>query len=228
MGSAFFKYCFILLICLTLGAGSLFAANGFSSTTSFQIASLYHKMIGATPDFEQWALYTDEYKNAQHYDAKIALQEQEIKLKELYYNIFADEMISIQTSISTQEYSEKQEKLFLSTISPDTFFNYHAFGQNYAVIVPGIEKYHEVSLSEEAIQKFRDTSGLSAVLELTLKPEIADNVEPMIFESEEYWMILCKLAQIRIWDNDRQVVLWSEKADWYDNSNTQLLDLFAQ
>ena len=41
-------------------------------------------------------------------------------------------------------------------------------------------------------------------------------------------MILCKLAQIRIWDNDRQVVLWSEKADWYDNSNTQLLDLFAQ
>lgn len=222
-----FKYSLIVLCCLASFTIAK-ASSSIQPASSFQIASLYHKMVGATPDFENWAKYTDEYKEAKYYDEEAVLNEQEIKLKELYYNIFADEMISIQTSIPINEYSEKQQKLFLPTISVETFFNYHAFGTSYAVIVPGLEKFGTLDIPLDDMKHILDVTGSNALLDLTLKPEIADNNEPMVVDGEDYWMILCKLAQIRIWDSNRQTVLWSYQADWYDNSNTQLLDLYAQ
>ncbi len=204
------------------------STNNFDTITSLQVAALFHKLIKETPDFYEWASFTNEYQEAGSYESDLILQEQEVKLRELYYNIFTDELFNIQTTISLDKYSEKQKKLFLPEMSHETFFSYNAFGKNYAVILPEISRYKTIDIDPEPINHIQELTGTNALMEIIFKVKAADDVEPMIIDGEPFWIILADIAQIKIWDANRHSVVWSKKAEWYSNTNEHLLDLYKK
>lgn len=235
---ALFKRIIVSLYFLTLFTGTLFIdfqnhsaayANnsGFNAITSVEVASLFYKMTNQEPQFKKWAETSKAYHQAPEYDKEAILKQEEIRLREIFYNVFTDELINVQIQINMRNYSEIQEKLFFGEISADTFFAYGAFGENFALIAPGIEQYSSMSLSKEATESIEKQSGGVAVAEFTLKPVRAEKSAPIPIDESDYWSILCEVAAFRLWNKDRTILFNGEYKDWY-RPDSNLLDLYKK
>lgn len=231
---AVFKKIILSLYFLSIFSGTLLidfpeahAKKKFDAINSTEVASLFYKMIDKEPDFKAWASHSKNYKKAPDYDKEFVLQNEEIKLREIFYNVFVDELINVQVRITPENYSEIQEKFFFPEIGIDTFFAYGTYDRNFALIVPGIEQYSEISMPKEQAEEIKNSPGGLPVIELTLKPVHAESAGPIEIDGREYWAILCEIGAFRIWDAHRTRLYWGDYQDWY-HSDDNLLDLYKK
>ncbi len=205
------------------------ADNVFQASSALEVASMFYKLSNATPDFTSWAKETKAYIDAHHFDKEPVLKQQEIKLREVFYNTFEDQVLNIEIDLDLQNYSTIQEKLFLEEFSADTFFSYTLFGENYAIIVPNIEEYQKHNISNEHIIAFSgggDPVSLG-VAELEIRPLSADQNKPLNIDGTDYWIMIGKINALTIWDMQRMNILLTSR-DEPLTINEKLLDLYAK
>ena len=198
--------------------------NPFQSIDSVGVASLFYKLAGATPNFEKWAATSERYHKAPEYDKDLILDEIVMLLREKYYNTFVDEFIRVSTNVSLKNYSARQEALFFDEITNDTYFAYNAFGEDFALVVKDIDKYNKIDMPENLYELIREEQN--ARVEFTLRPIRAETAEPMFMGDKHYWVIVCDIAQFRIWDNQKTHSLYTDNAPWF-NDKSELSDLFS-
>ena len=216
-----------VLSALIFVADAAKARNGFEATNAIEIASLFYKMTGQTPGFSTWASYSDKVEKAPEFDKQAVQAQEETRLREIFYNVFTDEMLNVQIRVDNRNYSDLQQKLFLPEVNEDTYFSYSIFGQYYALIVPDIARFNALDMPQDLAEKIQDMGGSYSRAELTLKPVRAEKSAPIPIDGKDYWVILCEIAGFRLWDNDRERLFWSDYKDWYKPDN-DLLELYRR
>lgn len=201
----------------------------FEPSSALKVASMFYKLSNATPDFTKWAKETVPYLEAHNFDKEPVLKQQEIKLREVFYNTFKDQKLNIEIDLNLGNYSAIQEKLFLEEFTDDTFFSYVLFGDHYAVIVPNIKDYQIHEISNQEMDNFNDNKSKrsSAIAEIEVTPISANNISPLDIDGQNYWVIIGELSGLTIWNTNRTNILLSSRSQPKDQ-NEKLLDLYAK
>lgn len=201
----------------------------FEASSSLKVASMFYKLSKATPNFTHWAKKSTAYIDAPHFDKDPVLKQQEIQLREVFYNTFTDQDLKIEIDMNLQNYSTIQEKMFLEEFSADTFFSYNLYGENYAIIVPNIEEYQQHEISNEEFMVFNDgkDQASSGIAELEVAPLSANNKRPLNIDGTDYWVMVGKINSLTVWNQDRTNILLSSR-DEPMTTNEKLLDLYTK
>lgn len=199
------------------------APDPFKAIDAVGVASLFYKLAGSTPDFEKWARTSERYHKAPDYDKDIILDEIVMRLREQYYNTFVDEYLHIGSTVSLKNYSAHQEALFFDEIDENTYFSYSAFGEDFAIIVKNIDRFNKIDMPADLYALFDNAQN--ARVEFTLRALHAETEEPLLLGQKYYWVVVCDIAQFRIWDAEKANSLFVENAPWYKDESS-IKDLY--
>jgi len=195
-----------LVICLILIAGltPALADEYFPETTSFEIALLYHKMIGVTPDFTQLAKQSPVYIEAPEIGKDIILEDQEKHLEMLFYTLSKNKPIAIIDNLSATRHEEDGKEIYtLSEMDESLHYIYDLAGNAYIIFVRNaseLKNLYKLSNRQRAEMQKIVNSKVKVGAEIVLKPVAAD-VTPVNYQNEEMHMILADISVLRLIDN---------------------------
>lgn len=194
------------------------------SASSFQIASLFYKLSNAEPDFRKWAMETDAFKEAAEFDKATILHREESKLRQDFSNFNFKDAVVIYFDVSLENYSLSQENFFFPEITRDTYLPYFYAGEEYVVLLKGIEKFGAVPVPKQVADRIQEESGK---VEFTIIPEKAENAAPIQIDGVNRWVIVGQIAEFRLWNQNRTTLYFSERAPWY-NPRNKIMELFKE
>ena len=66
----------------------------------------------------------------------------------------------------------------------------------------------------------------AAVFEMTLRPIAADAKEPIQLDGQVYWLMLADIANVSVWNYNRDKLIWSYDAPGFESrGHKEMLDL---
>lgn len=222
------------MLCANMAAAM--ADTNRQASSARDVAMLFYKMTGQTPDFVMWAKKTPAYRNAREIHKQDVLKNKSLEL-ELKFNKLEPEeqIIRISTLIPTDvDYKVKDPErrgIYIDWPFEEVpYFPYVYDGLNIAVIADGLENYKFIKLDEPAA-KFvaaHKSPGHDTRVVIELLPVAADGEKPLSLDNHRQWPILGKIARLELLNRDN-VPLWQYKADWYwTDEGSRLLKLYKR
>jgi hypothetical protein len=190
-----------------------------------EIAMIYYKYSGKTPDFSAWALLSDEYKNASIYDKAAILDARSREIADSFGLLGPDEQIVADYPVTLSEYSLGNKGYLIESFKDDTFFPFSYGGENFALVPKNILDHQWIpaeGLPAKNIDDLRLASenGKDAVMTFFLVPKFADKV-PVTIDGKEYHVIGVEVAGLAFFDS-------KEMFAWRQEKSTPLSPEFRQ
>lgn len=199
--------------------------NKFAAVTPFEVMAIFYKMAGVEPDFLDLAEKSDAYTQAKAFDRDAIRIQERIRLQEVFYNTFPDQLVSVHVRLNKLEYSDLQKAFFVPEFSSATFFSYPIFDHNFVIIPQNIEYFHRwniVPAHAHAIKQRENQGGF--LVELRIMPIRADTSGTIKIADTHRWMLLGRIEELHLWDNEQEILLWSMFSNG-EYSKQQTLDI---
>jgi len=186
-------------------------------TPAITVAMLYYKYSHQAPDFQAWALLSDDYKNAADYD-KLAMQDSKAKELEQSFSLLApDEMIVADFDGVLSDYSLQNEGYIVENFTNTMFIPFSYAGENYAVVPKGAVDKQWLSVKGMAAKSIDDLrkaskSGKNVTLTLSLASRYANQDEKVTIDGKDYRLLAAEIKSIAVFD-PKGAVLWRQQPD---------------
>lgn len=202
----FIQRTLIIVLLLIVGSMPAWADEAFPETTPFEIALLYHKMIGATPDFKKLAMQSPVYLEAPEIGKDIILDNQEKHLEMLYYTLSEKKPIAIIDNFTLKRVQNKEDKseyFLLEEMDDRLHYIYDIAGDAYIIFIRNaaeLKNMYVLSPEQKSLLKRLINSKVMVGAEVVLRPVAAD-IKPIEYQNEPMRMILADIALLRLIDN---------------------------
>lgn len=198
------------------------------ASSAQDVASVFYKLVGAKPNFEEWAQDTKLYQTALKQNKADVLAQEAINL-EIAYNALdlSNTAITVRTSLRGSVKNDRNPVLNLDFLAEGPlFFPYSHTGIDYALIAENIDKFREIPLGalEANYVRSKIPSENTLYMILKIKPYRADASEPITIQNSPYFPILGRIGSIQIY-NSRLETVWSWAADWYEDNTVSDNDI---
>jgi len=200
-------------------------------STPQHIAMVFHKLVRRTPDFDNWARLTDEYKEAADGD-KGAVREQQIQyMKGTFVLLTLQEPLVVGIQIRVSKYSASSHGFFIESFKEETFFPARYAKQAYAIIPGELMDRQWMSVTDEGAIKTIEaavskSTGGTLPLFVTVVPKFADGAAPAPLDGENFWLMSGEIQKMAVYDPDTSALLWqSEMSTAEKKRRKDLLDL---
>lgn len=179
-----------------------------------RILLAHYKLSKSEPDIGNMAKLSPRVERAQDIDKSAMTISEYNRMNNRFNLLNPKEPIVVYTSLDLDEYSSLQNLIVFDELNDKTFFKFPVYGENIAIVPKDIEKFNRISISKErANTMFEDLSGSQSIeAEFILVPEYADHKQPFIHEETEYWLMLARIVEIRLWADTNKESL---KLSWY-------------
>lgn len=232
-----------LLACLGLAAPQALAqavnpdaatvGSGYvpKAVTDVDIAMIYSRLTGTTPDFKKWVMSTKEYAKESDLTKPTYLEEQSAALGHVYSLLTLSDPIAVPFSAKLAPYSKENGGYVVQNFGEDTFFSFSAGGDNYALVPQGLADHAWLSVNDMAAKDIEAALGPTreAYMVIFIQPTFADKAHPIDIDGKTYKLISGKVTNVTIYrvKADRTAtVLWAENTKEYNEKQTNdLLNL---
>lgn len=200
-------------------------------TSPGYVALLYYRLSGQMPDFEAWAMASDDYIKANSFDKDLVLREKSAEASRAYQLLSFDEPVVIETQATLSSYSRAKRGFFVEDFRPDTFYGYSFIGRNYAVVPLDLMDFQWLSVDDEAVEKkieaLLKSSGGKIRMYVYLTPTMADKETPLKLDKKDYWLLSGRLQKLQIYDLRGRKLLWEGYGKSHVEQHQQeVLDLY--
>jgi hypothetical protein len=180
------------------------------------IAFAFTKLSGKIPDFKGILEQSPAFQTAdQATKNKMILEDIPIFEMEFHNLDITTKPIIIRTNVTTKASVGTNNGLiveFGNDTKTPVYFPYHWGGQNYAVLVHGIDTFKLLPMTmETASNTSRKIKNNRAILILELKPHSADALRPMVLDGIAQYLLLTEIKRARL-VNEYYEVLWEYKS----------------
>ena len=215
---------FFTFFLLTLLFVSPLAASdeAIKKSSTKQIAFLYYKMIDRVPDYDLW---THEYTKADidnygQLGKREYVHKVRTKLMNDFYNVKPETdliMVQIHANLEPLTFEgTKQDKVYFNIYFDESppFIAKRIPEFNINIVVPDLEEKVRLSMSKFDYDRLNKTfyGGIrkrnDVMLQLTLKPIVADVENPIIRNDKKYALLLTKLLEYEIFNDSGKRRLW--------------------
>lgn len=181
-------------------------------TSSGYIALLYYRMTGQVPDYEAWAMASDDYSKANSFDKDLVRREKAAEAARAYHLVTYDDPIIVEYPVTLSSYSRAKRGFFVENFRPDTFYSFDFIGRNYAVVPLDLMDFQWLSVEDEKTQKKIEDliklSGGKVRMYMYLAPTFADKQTPLKLDNKEYWLLSGRMQKLQIYDPRGKQLLW--------------------
>lgn len=181
-------------------------------TSAGYVALLYYRMTGQVPDYEAWAMASDDYSKANSFDKDLVRREKAAEAARAYHLVTFDDPIIVEYPVTLSSYSRAKRGFFVENFRPDTFYSFDFIGRNYAVVPLDLMDFQWLSVEDgPTMQKLEDVvrkSGGNALMYLYLTPTFADKQTPLKLDNKEYWLLSGRVQKIQIYNQRGKKLLW--------------------
>lgn len=207
----------------TPGGGTIASSQKPPVASSRDIALMHARYAGMMPDFDAWALATDEYKNAPDIEKMNVQAQMSRSMLETFKLLTTGQPFQVDFPVTLGDYNDDLKGYLADSIKDDTFFPFSYMGKNYAVIVQQITNFQWLPVDDLAQAKavddlrLKSASQKDAVITFTLSPLSAEKEKPTVIAGVEYWMLAAKVSNVAIYD-DTGTLLWQKTVTENDSA----------
>lgn len=200
-------------------------------TSSGYIALLYYRMTGQVPDYEAWAMASDDYTKANSFDKDLVRREKAAEAARAYHLVTYDDPIIIEHPATLSSYSRSKRGFFVENFRPDTFYSFDFIGRNYAVVPLDLMDFQWLSVEDEKSQKKIEDlikmSGGKVRMYMYLAPTFADKQTPLKLDNKEYWLLSGRMQKLQIYDPRGKQLLWEGYGKTHvEQRQQEVMDLY--
>lgn len=170
-------------------------------TPDITVAMVYYKLAGRAPDYNAWAMQTDDYKQAGDLQKSVVLDQEVSSLRSVFSLTTLAEPIVVRQLVTLSEYSPKNGGFSIETFKDDTFFGYSFGGMNYAVVVPDLANYQWQPVDIDpagVIDLEAQKNNRTLMATLYIRPTMADTRAELPLGDKNYWLISGELQRLTL------------------------------
>lgn len=220
MKRSFLQALVICALAIVLTAGGVLpvvaqtatSARAPAETSPGYVALLFYRLTGQQPDFDAWAMASDDYSRANGFDKDLVRREKAAEVTRAYHLITYDDPVVVQRPVLLSSYSRSKRGFFVQSFRPDTFFGFDFLGRDYALVPIDLMDFQWVSLeTEEDMRRIdahlRQHEG-KAIAYISVVPVSADRERPMPLDGRDYWLLSGRIKRLQLFDATGQHLLW--------------------
>ncbi len=213
------------------GSSTLVSAPPPTPTSAGYIALLYYRLSGQVPDYEAWAMASDDYIKANSFDKDLVRREKIAEATRAYQLVTYDDPVVISAQVTLSSYSRAKRGFFVENFRPDTFYSYEFLGRNYAVVPLDLMDFQWLSVGDEktqrSLEELVDAVKGKVRMFMYLTPTFADKQAPLKLENKDYWLLSGRVQKLQIYDQRGRKLLWEGYGKTHVEQHQQeLLDLY--
>lgn len=203
-----------------VGAAPPVGQPGFPAFASdVDIATIYHKLTGQPPVFEQWARLSPQCQQEKTQTGRIACQEnKQEELRQKYQLQTLTEAVAVPFVPAVfSAYSKENSGYIIKNFTDETYMPFSYAGRNYALIPQGLMDRQFLPISGPAqkdVEAALRASQRKAVVLLYIQPSYADpKAQPVELDGKPYTLISGKVINIAVYKCHKTrpcVLLWEE------------------
>ncbi len=203
-----------------VGAAPTVGQAGFPAFASdVDIATIYHKLTGQPPVFEQWARLSPQCQQEKTQTGRISCQEnKQEELRQKYQLQTLTEAVAVPFVPAVfSAYSKENSGYIIKNFSDETYMPFSYAGRNYALIPQGLMDRQFLPISGPAqkdVEAALRASQRKAVVLLYIQPTYADpKAQPVELDGKQYTLISGKVTNIAVYRCHKTrpcVLLWEE------------------
>lgn len=145
-------------------------ARTLSPPTPIEIEMLYRYLAGDPPNFEEMALQSNEYRNANEFEKPQSLKKAINELQRLYTSIQDVDYIMLRVGSRFSQYDAEKAVYYIEAFKPSSGLSF----DGYNVEFENADYFHEWHLGVEATKKVLEKSRYrDLVLTITVRPFLA-------------------------------------------------------
>ena len=195
------------------------------------IALLYYRLTGEKPDFEAWAMASDDYIAANSFDKDLVKREKAVEAERAFHLVTFDEPLVMERQVTLSSYSRAKRGFFVEDFRPDTFFSSSFIGRNYAVVPLDLMDFQWVSVDDVKVQRELEdivrANGGKARIYVYVTPNFADKQTPLKINNKEYWLLSGRVQRLQIYDHRGKRMLWEGFGkNHVEQQQQEVLDLY--
>ena len=187
----------------------------------------HYKLAKSIPNIDEFAKLSPRVKKAQEIDKSAVTIAEYNRMNTRYNMLNAQNPIVVHTTLKLDEYSSLQDLIVFDELNDKTYFNYPVYNENVAIIPKNVSKFNRIKISKSnADHMFKTVGNSQSVLaEFVLLPEYADRKKPFTKDGVDHWLMLARIAEIRLWSPDTKnpKLLWAYRHPSYQPSDKQAL-----
>ncbi len=200
-------------------------------TSAGYIALLYYRMTGQVPDYDAWAMASDDYAKANSFDKDLVRREKAAEAARAYHLVTYDDPLIIEYAVTLSSYSRAKRGFFVENFRPDTFYSFEFIGRNYAVVPLDLMDFQWLSVEDPKVQKEIEdivTANDGKVrMYLHLTPTFADKETPLKLADKEYWLLSGRVQKLQIFGLRGKKLLWEGFGKTHvEQKQQEVLDLY--
>ncbi len=203
-----------------VGASPPVGQPGFPSFASdVDIATIYHKLTGQPPVFEQWARLSPDCQQEKTQTARISCQEnkqEELRQKFRLQTLTESVAVPFVPAVFSA-YSKENSGYVIKNFTDETYMPFSYAGRNYAMIPQGLMDRQFLPITGPAqidVENALRASQRKAVVLLYIQPVFADkNAQPVELDGKPYTLISGRVTNIAVYKCHKTrpcVLLWEE------------------
>lgn len=223
---------FVLLILLFCPLVALNAQSFLQASSARDVAFSFYKTAEATPNYERWIKQSEPYLSTPQAKWAEVIDRQTVFLSNAFQNHDHERDLIIVKSKARAVLDEPHTTGAESTKltfkfqkeknNREVFFPYDYGGDNFAVIVDGLDELKEFTINPKEVPYIKSQLTKRTVdIVLRLAPVSADIETPYMIENEPFWMLGTRVASLSLW-NEADIMIYEYIAPWYftPTSNT--------
>jgi hypothetical protein len=197
-------------------------------TNPEKIIFSHYKLAKAAPDIDKFARLSPRVLAAQDIDKSAMTISEYNRMSNKYNLLNPKEPIIVHASLKLDEYSSLQNIMVFDELNEKTYFEFPVYEENIAIIPENIAQFGKLAISKDRADGMFEFAGVGSNLmaEFILLPKFADRKEPFVIEDTSYWLMLAKIAEIRIWvaNGEGGKLVWYYRSPDYSPKDKQELN----
>ncbi len=181
-------------------------------TPPVNVAMLFSLMTKKKPDFNTWAIHTQEWQEAVGAEKEMVRLRKAGELETAYTLLTLTEPLVVEMQVELSDYSPTTQGYIIKSFSPDLFVPVSYAGQNFALIPQGIMEYQWIGVPDieaaRKIEAYAAAHGRRLPMVFHLMPQSADGRAAISIEGVEYWMMGVSVREMALFALDGREKLW--------------------
>jgi hypothetical protein len=178
------------------------------------VAMIWYRLSGVKPDFDAWALQSDEVKKASETEKMAAQARVSAALQQSFSLMFPGDQIIAELPVTLSDYSLKNKGYLIESFTPATFVKFSHGGKNFGVVPRAIMDQQWIPVEDLAAKRIDDLRragkpGTDVTLTLFLSPKTA-SPKPVMIDGAEWRVLSADIVGAAIFDENGQMV-WKRK-----------------
>jgi hypothetical protein len=187
-----------------------------------------YKLSKNLPNIDEFAKLSPRVAKAQEIDKSAVTIAEYNRMSNRYNMMDVNQPIVVHTTLELDEYSSLQDLIVFDELNEKTYFNFPVYKENIAVIPKNVARFNSIKISKSAAEKMFKAVGNSRdiIAEFVLIPEYADRKTPFTMNNVDYWLMLGKIAELRLWSSDKEnpKLVWFYRSPTYKPEDNKALD----